>query len=1399
MPPYEDPASRPPPAGDPADAPTGSDAPTRAGSAGSTSVTPGPLEPTVLGPQIEGYALEEEVHRGGQGVVYRAVQLGTKRVVALKVMLEGPLASQTTRRRFEREIELAASLRHPNIVTILDSGLSRGRYYFAMEYIAGIRLDRYVAQRRPPLPEILRLFETICDAVNFAHQRGVIHRDLKPPNILVDEAGQPHVLDFGLAKPVQPLGTGDSTVPMLSTSGQLIGTVAYMSPEQAAGHLDVDVRSDVYSLGVIFYEALVGQPPYSVEGALGDVLQRITLHDPVHPRSRSVRGGTGVRIDDELSTILLKALEKEPQRRYQTAGDLGRDFRHLAAGEPIEAKRASGLYMLRKTLRRYRLQTAMAGFVLVMLLGFLVALTVLLARERDARRQADLKTIEAGLAVDRQQQALEEARQRTAEAMEAQRQLRHALVRQHIQRGDLALAREDLRLARDSYWEAVQVAPTPAALWALRRYYLQTPDTAAERLALGGPRLSRLAPGGDVAAVCHTPTAIAVRHLGEEGGLHWVPAPGRVERLSILDDGTLAAAGEDWVRSWSPGALVPAAAGHFPAPGAPEAVFPLEGGRAVLIVDRERVLLLRSTRGQVVASVELEGRTSGTPDYASTLQQLAIPTTRGVELVRLLPDDRLITEMAWTGDAPARAVRFDGDVLAVLADSLYTANITEPRRQWIRTGVTATSDWSRFDLKSPLGIVAYTTAVGEVGIFRNDELLEHWRYLFDSTYGQWLTPQLQQALTDESLGTWQSGATRMDAIVVSLQDQSLHTLDDQSIVTEWTPPNRKQQRRLILDASPTTWAAAADGSAIVMALPRGRVVVYEPGPTFDERRRPPRVQTILRPRLFGLGGELSVAISADGQRTAIRDRSTLRLVSLADRQTWALTWADAEFPYLTSLTLGADGELLALLTGNQTGDRQRVVFQPWQAGGADIAAEGPAPLEFIGAVVRDIAFVPRTRQLLAFRSNGQLFMLTPAPGTEVQDVNTSQPWMQLDSPAERVVFNRTGDYLAVACEDRVIRVISVPAKEVRHRIPVDQAVTTLAFNPRDDVLLVRLRDGSLRLHDPATGERLTSWTAPTENPRALGVWSGTQDALLLEEDGAVYEYRYAAADAVIERNRAFGHEQQIARLLRDNDYDAAWHVARELEARSPRRAQAARLVLLETRLATAGREVPNDWPLDVLRAAPPALSVRLGHAAYAGQRFAVARELLTTAARDLDGAVDALTRLRIAQCDYLAEDYVAAAAGLEQALLQPDLSPREVPAAQLQQVAALLLADELAAARRIALKIGERDPFGRTLDVVGVTYASVIARVITGIERESAAATILDSLLGSVGEHRLALQDDEHFFAGELARQRNDPGAAADHYQRCIDLARDNWPSDWARFRLHQIRPALSTPGAESE
>jgi tetratricopeptide (TPR) repeat protein/tRNA A-37 threonylcarbamoyl transferase component Bud32 len=351
---------------------------------------------------IAGYEILEEIRRGGQGIVFRGYQKSTKREVALKVLREGPYASDAARRRFEREIELAAALNHARIVTVFDSGeTADGRKYFVMDFVRGQPLDRFLATRSLALADKLTLFSKIGQAVNYAHQRGVMHRDLKPSNILVDDAGEPHILDFGLARPV---AERDAT--MTTTTGQVAGTLPYMSPEQARGQPDgVDVRSDVYALGVMLYELLTGAFPYPVEGDTLEVLKHIAETPPTPP-SRVWQRATGTgsprlrtaarrkRLDDELDTIVLKALRKEREHRYQTAGELARDIDHYVAGEPIEAKRDSGWYMLKKTLYRYRVGVAVAAAFVATVTISAVALGAMYANQvrlrAEAERQAEL-------------------------------------------------------------------------------------------------------------------------------------------------------------------------------------------------------------------------------------------------------------------------------------------------------------------------------------------------------------------------------------------------------------------------------------------------------------------------------------------------------------------------------------------------------------------------------------------------------------------------------------------------------------------------------------------------------------------------------------------------------------------------------------------------------------------------------------------------------------------------------------------------------------------------------------------------------------------------------------------------------------------------------------------------
>jgi tRNA A-37 threonylcarbamoyl transferase component Bud32 len=332
---------------------------------------------------IDGYEVLEEMPRGGQAAVYKAIHTATKTKVAIKVLLPTLLASARARHYFEREAELIASLDHPNIVSIRDSGIIHHQYYFVMQYVDGQPLGRYVRLHKLSFREIVVLFNKICAAITYAHQQGVIHRDLKFANILVDRRGEPHVLDFGLAK-ATGLSEKSPDKALATMTGQLSGTLSTMSPEQAAGRPDrIDVRTDVYSLGVMLYHMLTGQYPYDVSGSTLEALQNIQKVDPIRPRQLDRK------FDSDVEAILLTALAKDPAERYQSAAELQSDIQHWLDGRPIRVKSISTMYLLRKIIVRHRYSSTVAALLLLIILGFAYTCFDLYLTAEKARKEQE--------------------------------------------------------------------------------------------------------------------------------------------------------------------------------------------------------------------------------------------------------------------------------------------------------------------------------------------------------------------------------------------------------------------------------------------------------------------------------------------------------------------------------------------------------------------------------------------------------------------------------------------------------------------------------------------------------------------------------------------------------------------------------------------------------------------------------------------------------------------------------------------------------------------------------------------------------------------------------------------------------------------------------------------------
>jgi serine/threonine protein kinase len=341
---------------------------------------------------ICGYRILNVIRKSSHGTVVNAVQISTQRRVAIKIMPDGPLVSEYRRRRFKREILITSQLQLPNVVRVFDSGDVGGQPYFVMEFIDGKLIDEYVRDQSLSANERVELFMKVVKAVSRAHQSGIIHRDLKPSNILIDQSGEPQILDFGLAKALD-CSLETCTEDTVTHGFGVLGTFRYLSPERAMGLCAPDVRGDIYALGVSLFELLAQSPPINVSGDVVDAVASILHTRPMTLKEAIGNGGiqgaiSADAIDDDLQAIISKAIARDECDRYQSTAALADDLEQYLSGGIVSARRDQRWYVTRRFLRRHRTHVISASLCLVILSGSAILGTSLWFQAKHERNAA---------------------------------------------------------------------------------------------------------------------------------------------------------------------------------------------------------------------------------------------------------------------------------------------------------------------------------------------------------------------------------------------------------------------------------------------------------------------------------------------------------------------------------------------------------------------------------------------------------------------------------------------------------------------------------------------------------------------------------------------------------------------------------------------------------------------------------------------------------------------------------------------------------------------------------------------------------------------------------------------------------------------------------------------------
>lgn len=972
----------------------GDRSPSRQGEFDKPEPISAPSAPVRLGD----YLLEEPIAHGGMGVVYRARQIGLDRIVALKLLLLGRYSSPESVKRFRREAQSAAALRHPNIVSVYDVGEADGQPYIAMEFVDGRSFTDLL--RHGPLPpdRAATYARVVADAVQYAHSRGVLHRDIKPSNVLLDPFDQVRLTDFGLAKKLD--GSSDMTA-----TGEMLGTPNYLAPEQASGRQDdIGPGCDIYGIGALLYELLTGRPPFMAQ-SIQDTLLHIRDTDPVAPARLNPA------VPRDLDTIVMKCLEKQPARRYASAGELGDDLARFLRHEPITARRLSAWERNVKWVRRHRTRAAVVGTIALSLIA--LAAGSLWFSFRVERARAETEAVNRRMARDLFLREWSDAEQlleagRTIPALvwfsrtvRADRSNHVAATRLLSLLGDLTLSIPSGKpLVHDSAVLNADFAPDGRRVvtacadgrvrvwpWLDESPPLILPRTFVSPTAAWLPGIDRILVADTSGISLWTPQGSLDR---EQASTNRAPM-----RWQVARDGRTAAliSGDMPPQLWDPARLVRLHSPAFEDPTVRMAGF----GSSGRFVFRSWI-----TRNPSRWNVALYDVASGDRIWDAQPPELA----RSFHLysAAVSDDDSLVAFCRWGGQT------FVYRVSTTTETNVANPRTASPLFHWDFGEVTRVQSFRFLDQNRRL-LVATT-----------DGLVQQ----FDLESGQLLPDRIEH-----------SG--QVNDTILSPDGTTLATASVDGLVRFWDLRARRSEPTT-LQQSNVVWKLdfAPDNSGLVVSGDP-EAAIYDPR------------TGVLRHRL-PMGGLISrVAYSPDGRRIAT---STERgLLRIWDTGTGApITPAVQVASRIHDLTYSSDGRWIVV---GGPSDRVRVL---------DAESAQPALPEFVASssVVEAVLGEDRSR-LVAGTVHGDVHFWSLPEGKPIpaQGRHLGVVWATRFSP--------DGSHVATASADQRVLVWDAATARVLHEFRSEKAAYAAVFSPDGKRILVASADRTARIRDLETG------------------------------------------------------------------------------------------------------------------------------------------------------------------------------------------------------------------------------------------------------------------------------------------------------------------------------------------